>query len=124
MLGAEAGRTPHHGLRVEIGAVDVRAMVVEHIGARARHTRVWARARVRPQPRLALGTRRRRLESVSLDPETTAWTDRPRHVASRWTAGDGARWRRIQLGDGDCRLVSDGDTVELVIDTVVDDAER
>ena len=45
VLGAEIGRTPHHGLRAMIGAVEVRAQVIDHIGALARHTRVWARAR-------------------------------------------------------------------------------
>jgi hypothetical protein len=125
-LGAEAGRTPHHGLRAVVGAVEVHAQVIDHIGALARQTRVWARARVRPQPRLALGTRRRRLESIALDPATMAWTDRPRHVAARWTAGDGARWRRVQEGASadTCRLVSDGDTVELVIGAVVTDTDR
>jgi hypothetical protein len=124
------GRTPHDGIRAPIGAVEVAAAVVYHLGARDRHTRVWARARVRPQARFALGTRRRRLEQVALEPEILAWTDRPRHVQARWTAGDGERWRRVQRAeagaqraDRTCRLVSDGHLVELVINEVIKDAE-
>jgi hypothetical protein len=126
-LNGQAGRTPHEGLRASVGGVAVRAAVVDHLGARRRHTRIWAQARVRPGPRLALGTRRRRLQSIALDPSTTAWTDRPRHVASRWAAADTERWRRIRgahESDGGCRLVSDGHTVELVVDEVVTDAAR
>lgn len=128
-VGGDAGRTPYQGLRARIGATEVRAAVADHIGARHRQTRVWAQARVRPQPRLALGTRRRKLESIALDPLTTAWTDRPRHVAARWTESDSARWRTIHGGaaaadESMCRLVSDGHTVELVIDGVVIDTAR
>jgi len=127
-LDAQVGRTPHDGLRTRASGVEVSAAVVEHLGARARHTRVWARARVRPGPRIALGTRRRRLQSIALDPATTAWTDRPRHVAARWTAADTERWRRVRSGpigeDPSCRLVSDGHNIELVIDDVVTDAPR
>lgn len=128
-VGGNAGRTPYQGLRARIGATEVRAAVDDHIGAKVRQTRVWALARVRPQPRLALGTRRRKLESIALDPATTAWTDRPRHVASRWTESDSERWRTIHGGafdadDAACRLVSDGHTVELVIDGVVLETAR
>jgi hypothetical protein len=127
-LGAELGRTPHAGLTARIGAVDVRAAVVDHIGARARFTRIFARARVRPQARLAVGTRRRRLQPVELDVNLAGWTDRPRHVAARWTRGHTERWQRVRgavtTESGEpCRLVADGHNVELVVGGAIDNPE-
>jgi hypothetical protein len=124
-LGAELGRTPHAGLTARVDGAVVRAAVVDHIGARARFTRVWARARVRPQARLAVGTRRRRLEAVELDAGVPGWTDRPRHATARWSRGDTERWQRVRAAvtaesGAPCHLVSDGYTVELVIGGAVD----
>jgi hypothetical protein len=93
-----------------------------------RQTVVYAAVRVRPGLRIAIGTRRRRLQPIALDPSTNAWTDRPRHLAERWTAADTARWHRAAAGrdgpDPSCRLISDGAGVTLTIDGVVDDADR
>ena len=127
-LGAELGRTPHAGLTARIDGVVVRAAIVDHIGARARFTRVWARARVRPQARLAVGTRRRRLQAVELDAGVAAWTDRPRHVTARWSRADTERWQRVRAAvtaesGAPCHLVSDGYTVELVLGGSVDSPE-
>ena len=127
-LDAELGKTPRDGLRAQVGAVVVHAAVVEHIGARDLFTRVWARARVRPSARLAIGTRRRKLQRIELDLVTVAWTDMPRHIAARWTREDGERWREVvrsSLGDDpSCRMVSDGHTVELTTTGVLDSPGR
>jgi hypothetical protein len=119
-LGAAMGPSPYHGLVSKRGTIAIHARVIEEIGVRSRQTQVWARARVRPQPRIAIGTRRRRLQHVALDVGVVAWTEQPRRLATRWTSDDTGRWHVL----APARLVGDGQTINCTIDGVVDSVDR
>jgi len=114
--GAVLGPFVDDGVEMTASGVTVRLVAIdrgEPIPV-LRQTRTWARARVRPAPRLAAGRRCRRRGLARLDVAEPVWGDRS--TRALWTEATRAAWARLPPG---AIVHSDGALVRCETDGVI-----